>query len=130
MIPDRLEPVLTELRPLADRFAAAGHRLYLVGGTVRDLLLDRQIVGDYDLTTDARPAEIKRILDGWANALWTQGERFGTIGEPTAQFIAIPDVWIAMRRSSGRLAAASASRNPMSPSRNSWKRLWSIVCMP
>ena len=41
MIPDRLEPVLAELRPLADRFAAAGHRLYLVGGTVRDLLLGR-----------------------------------------------------------------------------------------
>ena len=80
MIPDRLEPVLAELRPLADRFVAAGHSVYLVGGTVRDLLLGRPIAGDYDLTTDARPAEIKRLIDDWADALWTQGERFGTIG--------------------------------------------------
>jgi poly(A) polymerase len=80
VIPDRLEPVLAELRPLADRFVAAGHHVYLVGGTVRDLLLGREITGDYDLTTDALPAETKRLLEGWADAVWTQGERFGTIG--------------------------------------------------
>jgi poly(A) polymerase len=80
VIPDRLEPVLAELRPLADRFVAAGHSVYLVGGTVRDLLLGRPIVGDYDLTTDARPPEIKRLIADWADAVWTQGERFGTIG--------------------------------------------------
>jgi len=80
VIPDRLEPVLAELRPLADRFVAAGHQVYLVGGTVRDLLLGREITGDYDLTTDALPAETKRLLEGWADAVWTQGERFGTIG--------------------------------------------------
>jgi len=81
MIPDRFAPVLDELHPLADRFEAAGHRLYLVGGTVRDLLLDaRRDEFDRDLTTDARPDEIKRCLEGWADAIWTQGERFGTIG--------------------------------------------------
>ncbi len=80
MIPERLEPVLAELRPLADRFVAAGHHVYLVGGTVRDLLLDRPITGDFDLTTDARPSETKAVLEGWADAIWTQGERFGTIG--------------------------------------------------
>jgi len=85
VIPDRLEPVLAELRPLADRFVAAGHKVYLVGGTVRDLLLDRPIVGDYDLTTDARPGDVKRIIDGWADAVWTQGERFGTIGARKAE---------------------------------------------
>jgi poly(A) polymerase len=74
-------PVLRELAPLADRFAAAGFRLYLVGGTVRDLLLaDGRSDHDLDLTTDARPDDIKRCLDGWADAIWTQGERFGTIG--------------------------------------------------
>jgi poly(A) polymerase len=81
MIPDRFTPVLAELGPLAERFERAGHRLYLVGGTVRDLLLD---VGrsdfDLDLTTDARPPDIKRCLQGWADSIWTQGERFGTIG--------------------------------------------------
>lgn len=80
MIPARFEPVLAELQPLADRFAAAGHRLYLVGGTVRDLLMGKADTGDFDATTDARPPEIKRLLSGWADAVWTQGERFGTIG--------------------------------------------------
>ncbi len=81
MIPDRFTPVLDELAPLADRFEAAGHRLYLVGGTVRDLMMDAQGDDfDLDLTTDARPDEIKSCLAGWATALWTQGERFGTIG--------------------------------------------------
>lgn len=81
MIPDRFTPVLDELAPLAARFESAGHRLYLVGGTVRDLLVDAQRDDyDLDLTTDARPDEIKACLAGWATALWTQGERFGTIG--------------------------------------------------
>ena len=79
MIPERFAPLLRELEPLAGRFHAAGHRLFVVGGAVRDLLLDRPAL-DLDLTTDARPPEIKRCLDGWADAVWTQGERFGTIG--------------------------------------------------
>ena len=72
---------MREVRPLAERFAAAGHRLYLVGGSVRDLAVgdDRPEV-DLDATTTAHPPEIKRLLQGWADAIWTQGERFGTIG--------------------------------------------------
>jgi len=81
VVPERFEPVLRELTPLAERFRAAGHRLYLVGGTVRDLLIDTGgTEHDLDLTTDARPPEIKACLDGWADAVWTQGEKFGTIG--------------------------------------------------
>ncbi len=81
MVPDRFAPVLAQLAPLAERFAAAGHRLYLVGGTVRDLMVDAASDDfDIDLTTDARPPDIKSALDGWADAVWTQGERFGTIG--------------------------------------------------
>ena len=81
MVPDRFAPVLLELAPLTERFRAAGHRLYLVGGTVRDLLVDSGRTDfDFDLTTDARPAEIKACLAGWADAIWSQGEKFGTIG--------------------------------------------------
>ena len=73
--------MLDATRPLAERFTQADRRLYLVGGIVRDLLAGREIERpDIDLTTDARPEETKRILDGWADAVWTQGERFGTIG--------------------------------------------------
>ena len=90
MIPDRLRPILDEAAPLAERFRDDGKRLYLVGGIVRDLLLGRELgeAGDIDLTTDARPADVKRIISGWADAVWTQGERFGTIGcrKGTRQF--------------------------------------------
>ncbi len=84
MVPERFGPVLREVAPLAERFRAAGYRLYLVGGTVRDLLIDADSGApedmDLDFCTDARPADIKRCLDGWADAVWTQGEKFGTIG--------------------------------------------------
>ncbi|MCU0261704.1 MAG: CCA tRNA nucleotidyltransferase [Ilumatobacteraceae bacterium] len=81
MIPDRFAPVLAELAPLAERFAAAGHRLYVVGGSVRDLLVGAAVDDvDIDLTTDARPPEILRCIDGWADSVWRQGEKFGTIG--------------------------------------------------
>ena len=82
MIPDRLKPVLDRAAPLAERFAAEGFTLYLVGGVVRDLLLGKDLTGgrDIDLTTDARPADTKRLVQGWADSVWSQGERFGTIG--------------------------------------------------
>ena len=81
VIPERFRPLLDETAWLAERFAAAGHALYLVGGVVRDALLDRLGPSpDIDLTTDARPPEIKRLVRSGADALWDQGERFGTIG--------------------------------------------------
>jgi len=81
VIPARLQPVLDEVRPLADAFAAAGVPLYLVGGIVRDQLLGRPLDGsDIDLTTPARPDAVKALVGPHADALWTQGERFGTIG--------------------------------------------------
>ncbi|HVM52384.1 MAG TPA: CCA tRNA nucleotidyltransferase [Acidimicrobiales bacterium] len=79
-IPERVQPVLDEVRPLADRFTSAGYAVYLVGGTVRDLLLGRPLTRDFDFTTDARPDDIERLLTGWADAVWTTGKRFGTIG--------------------------------------------------
>ena len=49
------------VRRIALAFEAAGHELALVGGPVRDALLDRR-VSDLDLTTSARPDETARIL--------------------------------------------------------------------
>jgi len=80
VIPERFQPILRELAPLTELFRGGGFRLYLVGGTVRDLLageLDEAV--DFDATTDARPEDIKRLLTGWADAVWPQGEKFGTI---------------------------------------------------
>jgi poly(A) polymerase len=81
VVPERLKPVLEEVRPLADLFEGGGRHLFLVGGIIRDLLVGHPLdIGDVDLTTDAPPEEIKQLVGPWADALWTQGERFGTIG--------------------------------------------------
>ena len=72
--------MLAEVAPLGELFRAQRKKLFLVGGSVRDLLIDRATTDfDFDFTTDARPEEIKSIIAGWADAVWTPGERFGTI---------------------------------------------------
>jgi poly(A) polymerase len=79
----RLAAGLVELTPLlgglAESFAAAGHSLALVGGSVRDLLLGRPSP-DLDLTTDARPEVVRDLLKDWADAWWEVGIAFGTVG--------------------------------------------------
>jgi len=67
--------------PLAELFREAGHRLYLVGGVVRNaLMVGKETTPDFDLTTDARPDQIRDLVAGLADAVWLQGERFGTVG--------------------------------------------------
>ena len=79
--PESLSAALSAASGLSGRFAAAGHRLYLVGGVVREAVSGRSLAGaDLDCTTDARPETVRRLVEGEATALWTQGERFGTIG--------------------------------------------------
>ncbi|HEY1652799.1 MAG TPA: CCA tRNA nucleotidyltransferase [Acidimicrobiales bacterium] len=83
-VPERFRPYVDATEELARRFGAAGKTLYLVGGSVRDALFPGAADGgsesDFDLTTDARPDEIERLVGGWADDVWTQGARFGTIG--------------------------------------------------
>ena len=87
-VPERFRPYVEATEELARRFTALGRTLYLVGGSVRDALFPGAGSGsgsesdrpDLDLTTDARPDEIERLVRGWADDVWTQGARFGTIG--------------------------------------------------
>ena len=81
MVPERFRPLVEHTADLAERFTGAGKRLYLVGGVVRDALLDRvREQDDLDFTTDARPDEIEAIVRPEAEAVWLQGKRFGTVG--------------------------------------------------
>src|SRR6201995_3272364 len=74
---------LLRVSPIADeagrRFAAAGHELHLVGGSVRDALLGR-LGDDLASATSALPDQTLQIVTGWADATWTTGAEFGTIG--------------------------------------------------
>lgn len=71
-----MEGFLEKLAKSAER---AGHKLYLVGGSVRDDLMGRDIQ-DYDLTTAAPVDTIKSILEASApDSIYTLGEKFGTI---------------------------------------------------
>ena len=69
--------------PVVDRlgalFAAEGHELHLVGGTIRDALLGK-LGHDLDFTTSARPDTVEALLRRFAPAVWTIGKEFGTIG--------------------------------------------------
>jgi poly(A) polymerase len=75
-----LQPYAPVLRDLGQLFADAGHQLYLVGGSVRDALLDRVNTPDLDFTTDARPDRVQQIVRRWADGLWDTGIDFGTVG--------------------------------------------------
>jgi poly(A) polymerase len=84
--PARLQPLLDPASPVQDlarRFAGAGFSSYLVGGSVRDAFVDRVVgsheVVDVDITTDARPDAVEQLVTGWADAVWLQGQRFGTV---------------------------------------------------
>jgi poly(A) polymerase len=68
------------INTLAEAFRAQHKQLYIVGGTVRDVLLHREESNDEDLATDATPDEIKRIVaPTHPNAIVLVGERFGTV---------------------------------------------------
>lgn len=72
----RISPLADELAKL---FAKAGYGLYLVGGSVRDMMLGR-LSSDLDFTTDARPDQVLKIVSAWGDAVWDVGIAFGTVG--------------------------------------------------
>lgn len=52
--------------------------VYLVGGCVRDEILNRE-VNDWDFTTPLNPDEIEQAFRNSGRKVWTSGKRFGTI---------------------------------------------------
>jgi len=53
-----------------------GYEAYIVGGSVRDLILNKK-PNDYDITTNAKPNKIKELFKDYKTVL--VGEEFGTV---------------------------------------------------
>ena len=66
-IPENVRFVLSELNK-------AGYKSFVVGGCVRDSILNRP-VNDYDVTTDALPNQVESLFEKTFNT----GEKYGTI---------------------------------------------------
>lgn len=67
------------LKRLAKTYSLAGYQLFIVGGAIRDQLLNREM-GEWDLATEALPNSTEKILRTFgARNLGLIGKRFGTI---------------------------------------------------
>ena len=67
----------TAVKNIIDKLTEAGYEAYIVGGCVRDLLMDK-MPGDWDVTTNAKPEEIQKLFpDSFYE------NEFGTVGVKT-----------------------------------------------
>ena len=80
-MPDpRLRPLLQD-EPAArvlDLLTASGHRAWIVGGAVRDALLEKPI-GDIDVTTDALPSRVMELAEAAGLKVVPTGLDHGTV---------------------------------------------------
>ena len=76
--PDIAAAIPRQVLAILDQLREAGHAAYVVGGSLRDVILDRPAV-DWDLTTDARPDRIQALFPGalYENAFGTVTVRAG-----------------------------------------------------
>src|SRR5882724_6298059 len=72
-MPDYRQHATNIVRTLRER----GHRAYLVGGCVRDLLLEHE-PADYDVATDATPQQVMEIFP----QTFAVGAQFGVVLVP------------------------------------------------
>src|SRR5579859_6032268 len=68
-----------EVADIGRLFTRHGYELALVGGPVRDVFRGER-PSDLDLTTNANPGQVLAVVEGWADAIWTVGIAFGTVG--------------------------------------------------
>ena len=79
-VPETVVEVPPLAKELGARFVDAGHELYLVGGSVRDLMQGGRADSDWDFATSAHPTETTKVLRGWADRRYLVGVTFGTVG--------------------------------------------------
>jgi tRNA nucleotidyltransferase (CCA-adding enzyme) len=77
LVPRSIPPPVTGL---LDELRRAGHAGYVVGGSLRDVLLGRE-PADWDLATDARPEQLTSLFRGavYENAFGTVAVRRGDV---------------------------------------------------
>ena len=78
LLPDEIQKLSKELVGLMELFIKADKEIYLIGGAVRDLLIDRAM-GDCDLTTNAEPEETMKITKSLSPFC---DNDFGTVSVP------------------------------------------------
>ncbi len=61
LYPSDTYPEIDEISQLASRFLEKGYELYMVGGAVRDMVLNRG-VKDFDFTTNATPEQVIKLF--------------------------------------------------------------------
>jgi len=71
-----IDKIPAHILEVNNKFIAAGYKIYLVGGCVRDLSCGRAIK-DWDFTTNANPSEILKLFP---NGFYDN--KFGTVGIP------------------------------------------------
>jgi poly(A) polymerase len=79
---NRLSPPQRETTArLAAAFGDASEELFLVGGFVRDAILENPLPADLDFATSASPERTRELIElAGAAAVYVIGERFGTVG--------------------------------------------------
>jgi tRNA nucleotidyltransferase/poly(A) polymerase len=71
-------PIPNDIIGIKDVFKKNGHKLYVVGGAVRDALLGKT-PKDYDLATDATPDKVELMMDKAGYRTLPTGKAFGVI---------------------------------------------------
>lgn len=66
------------IKKLFSYFKESGHELYLVGGCVRDLIMERDF-NDYDMTTSATPEEMIELAQKYDIKVIPTGIKHGTL---------------------------------------------------
>lgn len=87
--------------PILKKIRVSGYQAYFVGGSVRDVLLNRQI-HDVDIATSAYPAEVKQIFEHTVDIGIEHGTVLVLAGDDTYEITTFrtEDVYVDYRRPS------------------------------
>ena len=88
-----INKVPSAARKILEILNDSGHEAYLVGGSVRDILMGRE-PKDWDITTSATPGDLKKILSKYK--LVDTGIRHGTITVLQIRYVCAPPKPLAM----------------------------------